>query len=149
MEAFNHAIKGLPLDQVRGAVCWGNYEGPHHRDVPLKDVIDIVLKANAVGFSIEGANPRHQHEYHLFEEVKWPESKVLIPGVIDDQTSFIEHPDVVAERIVRYANLVGRENVIASPDCGFGGGRVHPTIVWAKIEALAEGARLASRRLWS
>jgi 5-methyltetrahydropteroyltriglutamate--homocysteine methyltransferase len=148
VEAVNYAIKGLPQEQIRIHLCWGNYEGPHHRDIALRDVIDIALKCDVAGFSIEGANPRHQHEWQVWEDVKLPEGKVLIPGVIDDKTNFIEHPELVAERIVRYARLVGRENVIATPDCGFSGGRCSPEIAWAKLHAMAEGARLASTELW-
>jgi 5-methyltetrahydropteroyltriglutamate--homocysteine methyltransferase len=153
IEAVNHALVGLPMDRIRFHVCWGNYEGPHDTDVPLKDVIDLLLKIKAQAYSIEAANPRHAHEWRIWEEVKLPEGKILIPGVIDTVTSFIEHPELVAERIVRYAKLVGRENVIAAPDCGFGtfGGwepRVHPELMWAKFRAMVEGARIATRQLW-
>jgi 5-methyltetrahydropteroyltriglutamate--homocysteine methyltransferase len=137
---------------VRYHICWGNYEGPHTHDVPLKDIVDLVLGVRAGAYSVEAANPRHAHEWRVWEEVKLPPGKVLIPGVIDSTTNFVEHPELVAERIERYATLVGPENVIAGTDCGFGtsAGRtqVHPQIVWAKLEALAEGAGLASKRLY-
>jgi len=152
VEALNHALAAVPPDQARVHLCWGNYEGPHHFDVPLSDIIDVVFTARPNGISFEAANPRHAHEWRLFERVKAPAGKVLIPGVIDSTTNFIEHPELVAERIVRYARLVGRENVIAGTDCGFGTwvgqAAVDPDIVWAKLASLAEGARLASRQLW-
>jgi len=148
VEALNYAIRNVSPEQVRIHVCWGNYEGPHHRDIPLRDMIDLVLKCDAVGVSVEAANPRHGHEWKVWRDVKLPDGKVLIPGVIDDKTNFVEHPELVADRLVRYAELVGRENVIAAPDCGFGGGRCSPDIVWAKLRALVEGAQLASERLW-
>ena len=153
VEALNHALAGLPEDRIRFHVCWGNFEGPHDNDVPLKDVVDLVLKVKAQAYSIEGANPRHAHEWQIWEEVKFPQGKILIPGVVDTVTSFVEHPELVSQRIVRYAKIVGRENVIAAPDCGFGtfGGwepRVHPEIMWAKFEALVLGARLATKQLW-
>jgi 5-methyltetrahydropteroyltriglutamate--homocysteine methyltransferase len=138
---------------VRYHICWGNYEGPHTHDVPLRDIVDLVLGVRAGAYSVEAANPRHAHEWRVWEWVKLPPGKLLIPGVIDSTTNFVEHPELVAERIERYATLVGPENVIAGTDCGFGtaAGRtqVHPQIVWAKLEALAEGARLATRRLYS
>jgi 5-methyltetrahydropteroyltriglutamate--homocysteine methyltransferase len=153
VEALNHALADVPEDRIRFHVCWGNFEGPHENDVPLKDVVDLVLKVKAQAYSLEGANPRHGYEWRIWESVKFPEGKILIPGVIDTVTTFVEHPELVAERIVRCAKLVGRENVIAAPDCGFGtfGGwepRVHPEIMWAKLEAMVEGARIASERLW-
>jgi 5-methyltetrahydropteroyltriglutamate--homocysteine methyltransferase len=152
VEALNHALAGIDPDQVRIHVCWGNYEGPHHYDVPLSDIIDIVLGVQANGLSIEAANPRHEHEWALFEQVRLPEGKVLIPGVIDSTTNYIEHPDLVAQRVARLARLVGRENVFAGTDCGFGTwvgmARVDPQVVWAKLGALAEGARRASAQLW-
>jgi 5-methyltetrahydropteroyltriglutamate--homocysteine methyltransferase len=133
-------------------VCWGNTEGPHHHDVPLREIIDIVLKARPMGLSFEGANPRHAHEWKVWREVKLPEGKVIIPGVLDTTTNFIEHPELVAERIARYAEIVGRENVIAGSDCGFGtsawGRKVVTTIAWAKLQAMVEGAHLASQELW-
>jgi 5-methyltetrahydropteroyltriglutamate--homocysteine methyltransferase len=152
VEALNHALANIPPDRLRMHLCWGNYEGPHHYDVPLADVIDIAWAARPSGVSFEAANPRHAHEWKLFERVKPPEGKVIIPGVIDSTTNFIEHPELVAERIARYARLVGRDNVIAGTDCGFGTwvgqAAVDPDIVWAKLAALAEGARLASREFW-
>jgi 5-methyltetrahydropteroyltriglutamate--homocysteine methyltransferase len=153
VEALNHALADVPEDRIRFHVCWGNYEGPHDNDVPLKDVVDLVLKVKAQAYSLEGANPRHAHEWQVWEDVKFPADKILIPGVIDTVTTFVEHPELVAQRIVRYARLVGRENVIAAPDCGFGtfGGwtpRVHPEVMWAKFEAMVEGARLATKQLW-
>ncbi len=152
VEALNHALANVPAEQARLHLCWGNYEGPHHYDVPLADVIDVVFTAKPAGLSFEAANPRHAHEWRLFERVKVPAGKVLIPGVIDSTTNFIEHPELVAERIGRYATLVGRENVIAGTDCGFGTwvgqSAVDPDIVWAKLAAMAEGARLASREFF-
>jgi 5-methyltetrahydropteroyltriglutamate--homocysteine methyltransferase len=153
VEALNYALGGIPSDRVRLHLCWGNYEGPHVRDIPLVRIWDLVLKARADAFSFEGANPRHGHEWKLFQEVKLPEGKILIPGVLDSTTNFVEHPELVAERIVRYAGLVGRENVIAGTDCGFStfarsALTVHPTVTWAKFQALTEGARLASEQLY-
>ena len=152
VEALNHAVASIPAEQLRMHLCWGNYEGPHHLDIPLKDIIDVVFSARPSAISFEACNPRHDHEWKLFEEVKLPEGKLLIPGVLDSTTNFVEHPELVAQRIVRYARLVGRENVIAGTDCGFGTfvGRlqVDPKITWAKLQAMAEGARLASQELW-
>jgi 5-methyltetrahydropteroyltriglutamate--homocysteine methyltransferase len=152
VEALNHALANIPSDRLRLHLCWGNYEGPHHRDVPLKAILPIALKARADAISFEGANPRHGHEWSVFREVKLPEGKLLIPGVLDTTTNFIEHPELVAERIERFACVVGRENVIAGTDCGFGtaAGRrvVQRTIVWAKVQAMTDGARIASERLW-
>ena len=152
-EALNHALQGIPEEQVRFHVCWGNNESPHTGDIPLRDIVDIVLKVKAAAFSIEAANPRHGHEWKLWEDVKLPAGKALMPGVIDSVTLFVEHPELVAQRIVQYARLVGRENVIAGTDCGFGTGasanpRVHPEIVMAKLHSLAEGAALATEELW-
>jgi 5-methyltetrahydropteroyltriglutamate--homocysteine methyltransferase len=151
VEALNHALAGIPAESVRLHLCWGNYEGPHHRDVPLKDIIDVVLKANVAAISFEGSNPRHEHEWRVWEDVKLG-GKALIPGVLDSSCNFIEHPDLVAERIVRLARLVGRENIIAGSDCGFstfaGFVVVDPSITWAKLKTMAEGARRASRELW-
>lgn len=153
VEVLNHALAGIPAEQVRFHVCWGNYPGPHVNDVPLRDIIDLVLSVNAGAYSIEASNPRHAHEWRVWEEVALPPGKVLIPGVIDSTTNFVEHPEVVAERIEQFARVVGRENVIAGTDCGFGtsagSALVHPEIVWAKLAALAEGARLASARLFA
>jgi 5-methyltetrahydropteroyltriglutamate--homocysteine methyltransferase len=152
IEALNHALANVPPEQARVHLCWGNYEGPHHYDVPLADIIDVVFTARPQGISFEAANPRHGHEWKVFERVKLPTGKVIIPGVIDSTTNFIEHPELVAERIGRYARLVGRENVIAGTDCGFGTwvgqAAVDPDIVWAKLASLAAGARLASREFW-
>jgi 5-methyltetrahydropteroyltriglutamate--homocysteine methyltransferase len=152
IEALNHALRNIPADRARVHLCWGNYEGPHHCDVPLADIIDVIFTAKPAGLSFEAANPRHAHEWKLFETVKLPQGKVLIPGVIESKTNFIEHPELIAQRIGRYAALVGRENVIASSDCGYGTwvgqAAVDPQVVWAKLASLAEGARLASREFW-
>jgi 5-methyltetrahydropteroyltriglutamate--homocysteine methyltransferase len=152
VEALNHALANIPAEQLRMHLCWGNYEGPHHCDVPLADVIDIVFLAKPHAISLEAANPRHAHEWELFERVKLPEGKVLIPGVIESKSNFIEHPELIAQRIGRYANLVGRENVIAGSDCGYGTwvgqAAVDPDVVWAKFAAMAEGARIATKRFW-
>jgi 5-methyltetrahydropteroyltriglutamate--homocysteine methyltransferase len=152
VEALNHALAGIPAEQLRMHLCWGNYEGPHHCDVALADVIDIVFLAKPHAISLEAANPRHAHEWQVFETVKLPEGKVLIPGVIESKSNFIEHPELIAQRIARYANLVGRENVIAGSDCGYGTwvgqAAVDPDVVWAKFAAMAEGARLATRKFW-
>jgi 5-methyltetrahydropteroyltriglutamate--homocysteine methyltransferase len=152
VEVLNHAVANIPTDRMRLHLCWGNYEGPHHCDVPFADIIDIVLEAKPSGLSFEAANPRHAHEWTLFDKVKLPEGKVLIPGVIESKTNFIEHPELVAQRIGRYARLVGRENVIAGSDCGYGTwvgqAAVDPAVVWKKLESLSEGARLATREFW-
>jgi 5-methyltetrahydropteroyltriglutamate--homocysteine methyltransferase len=153
IEALNHALADIPEDRVRFHVCWGNNESPHTGDVALRDIVDLVFLVKAQCYSIEAANPRHGHEWKVWEDIRLPEGKILMPGVIDSLTNFVEHPEYVAERIVRYANLVGRENVIAGVDCGFGTGasanpRVHPEIVAGKFRVLAEGARLASAQLW-
>jgi 5-methyltetrahydropteroyltriglutamate--homocysteine methyltransferase len=152
IEALNHALANVPADQARVHLCWGNYEGPHHYDVPLADILDVVFTARPNGISFEASNPRHAHEWRVFERIKPPAGKVLIPGVIDSTTNFIEHPELVSERIGRYVTLLGRDNVIAGTDCGFGTwvgqSAVDPDIVWAKLAALAEGARLASREFF-
>jgi 5-methyltetrahydropteroyltriglutamate--homocysteine methyltransferase len=152
IEALNHALRNIPAEQLRMHLCWGNYEGPHHCDVPLADIIDLVVSARPSAISFEAANPRHAHEWTLFERVKLPAGKVLIPGVIESKSNFIEHPELVAQRLGRYAELVGRENVIAGSDCGYGTwvgqAAVDPDVVWAKLAAMAEGARIASRRFW-
>jgi 5-methyltetrahydropteroyltriglutamate--homocysteine methyltransferase len=152
VELLNHALEGIPEDRVRYHVCWGSWPGPHTTDVPLKDIVDLILQVRVGAYVIEGANPRHEHEWKVWREAKLPPGRVLVPGVISHATNIVEHPELVAERIVRLANLVGRENVIAGTDCGFAQGpfyrRVHPSIMWAKLEALAEGARLASKELW-
>jgi 5-methyltetrahydropteroyltriglutamate--homocysteine methyltransferase len=152
VEALNHALADVPAEAARLHLCWGNYEGPHHRDVPFKEIVDIVLKAKPAGISFEASNPRHEHEWKLWQDVKLPAGKVLIPGVLDSSTNFIEHPDLVAERVIRFAKVAGRENVIAGSDCGFstfaGFTAVDPAITWAKLKSMAEGARIASRELW-
>jgi 5-methyltetrahydropteroyltriglutamate--homocysteine methyltransferase len=152
LDVTNEAIAGLPADRIRYHVCWGSWPGPHTSDVPLKDIVDLILTLKVGALVIEGANPRHEHEWRVWESAKLPEGTVLIPGVISHATNVVEHPDLVAERIVRLARLVGRENVIAGTDCGFAQGpfhrRVHPSIMWAKLSALVEGARLASAELW-
>jgi 5-methyltetrahydropteroyltriglutamate--homocysteine methyltransferase len=152
IEALNHALANIPPEKLRLHLCWGNYEGPHHCDVPLADIIDVVFLARPNGLSFEAANPRHAHEWELFERVKLPDGKVLIPGVIESKSNFIEHPQLIAQRIGRYAKLVGRENVIAGSDCGYGTwvgqAAVDADVVWAKFAALAEGARLATRQFW-
>ena len=152
VEALNHAVANIPAEQLRMHVCWGNYEGPHHCDVPLADIVDIVFLAKPHAISFEAANPRHAHEWKLFETVKLPAGKVLIPGVLESKTNFIEHPELIAQRISNYARLVGRENVIAGSDCGYGTwvgqAAVDPDVVWAKMAAMAEGARIASREFW-
>jgi len=152
VEALNHALAHIAPERLRMHLCWGNYEGPHHCDVPLADIIDIVFAARPSAISFEAANPRHGHEWTLFERVKLPAGKVLIPGVIESKSNFIEHPELIAQRIGRYAHLVGRENVIAGSDCGYGTwvgqAAVDPDVVWAKLAALAEGARIASQQFW-
>ena len=153
VEVLNHALRGIPADRVRYHVCWGSWPGPHVTDVPLKDIVDLILKVNAGAYVIEGANPRHEHEWHVWENAGLPQDKILIPGVISHVTNVVEHPELVAERITRLAGLLGRERIIAGTDCGFAQGpfyrRVHPSVMWAKFEALAEGARIASKALWS
>jgi 5-methyltetrahydropteroyltriglutamate--homocysteine methyltransferase len=152
VESLNHALEGIPEDRVRYHVCWGSWPGPHVSDVALKDIVDLILKVRAGAYVIESANPRHEHEWQVWKNVKLPEGKMLIPGVISHATNVVEHPELIAERITRFAGLLGRENVIAGTDCGFAQGtfyrRVHPTVMWAKFEALVEGARLASKQLW-
>ena len=152
MEVLNDAIQGLPPERIRYHVCWGSWPGPHVSDVPLKDIVDLILSVKVGAYVIEGANPRHEHEWVVWKDVKMPEGRLLIPGVISHATNVVEHPELVAERIVRLARLLGRENVIAGTDCGFAQGpfhrRVHPSVMWAKLEALVEGARLASKELW-
>ncbi|HEY6862386.1 MAG TPA: cobalamin-independent methionine synthase II family protein [Burkholderiales bacterium] len=152
IEALNHALANIPPERLRMHLCWGNYEGPHHCDVPLADIIDVVFAARPAAISFEAANPRHAHEWTLFERVKLPEGKVLIPGVLESKTNFIEHPELVAQRIGRYARLVGPENVIAGTDCGYGTwvgqAAVDPQVVWAKLAAMAEGARIASKQFF-
>jgi len=153
VEAINHALAGIPSDRVRYHLCWGSWHGPHVTDVPLKDIVDIVLQVRADAYSVEAANPRHEHEWQVWEDVKLPDGKILIPGVVAHTTNLVEHPELIAWRITTYARLVGRENVIAGTDCGFSQGaftpRVHHSIMWAKLQALAEGAALATKQLWS
>jgi 5-methyltetrahydropteroyltriglutamate--homocysteine methyltransferase len=152
IEALNHAVANIPASRLRMHLCWGNYEGPHHCDVPLKDIIDVVFLAKPNAISFEAANPRHAHEWTVFESVKLPETKVLIPGVVDSKSNVVEHPELIAQRIARYANLVGRERVIAGSDCGFGTwvgqAAVDPQVVWLKLAAMTEGARLATKEFW-
>jgi 5-methyltetrahydropteroyltriglutamate--homocysteine methyltransferase len=145
VEAMNHAIRGLPPDRVRFHLCWGSWHGPHVTDLPLRDIVEVMLQIKAGAYSFEAANARHEHEYRVWEEVKLPDDKLILPGVVSHATNVVEHPELIAERISRFTRLVGRERVIAATDCGLGG-RIHPDIAWAKLEALAEGARLASRR---
>jgi 5-methyltetrahydropteroyltriglutamate--homocysteine methyltransferase len=152
IEALNRATANIPPEQLRMHMCWGNYPGPHHCDVPFRDIIDLVWRARPHAIQFEAANPRHAHEYAMFEDVKLPEGKVLIPGVIECQSNYIEHPELIAQRIARYAHLVGRDNVMAGADCGFsihvGSGSVDRNVVWAKMAALAEGAKIASAQFW-
>ena len=153
VEAINYSIRDIPPEKVRFHTCYSIDVGPRIHEMELKDIVDIILKINAGAYSFEAANPRHEHEYHVFEHVKLPEGKILIPGVISHTTNLVEHPELIAERIQRYAHLVGRENVIAGADCGFAASAVrfndtHPSVAWLKFAALAEGARLATRRLW-
>jgi 5-methyltetrahydropteroyltriglutamate--homocysteine methyltransferase len=146
--ALNHALRGIPREKIRLHVCWGSFHGPHYDDIPLRDIIDLILKVNAGAYSIEASNPCHEHEWRVFEDVKLPDGAVLIPGVVGHCSDFIEHPDLVADRLVRYANLVGRENVQAGTDCGLGSRVGHESICWAKFAAMAEGARRATKQLW-
>ena len=153
VEVLNHGIGGIPPEKVRFHTCYGINEGPRVHDAPLKDVVEVMLKVNAGAYSFEAANARHEHEYHVWENVKLPEGKVLIPGVVTHSSNIVEHPELIAERLIRYAKLVGRENVIAGTDCGFSSQatyntEIHPTVVWAKFQAMAEGARLATEQLW-
>jgi 5-methyltetrahydropteroyltriglutamate--homocysteine methyltransferase len=147
IESLNHAIRGLPEDRIRFHLCWGSWHGPHTTDIPLSDIVDLVLSVNAGAYSVEAGNVRHEHEWRVWQDVKLPDGKLLIPGVVSHATNIVEHPQVVADRILRYAKIVGRENVIAGTDCGLGG-RIHPQIAWAKLKVLAEGAALASKELW-
>ena len=152
IEALNHALRGLPQERIRYHICWGSFNTPHTTDVPIEDIVDLILRVNAGAYCIEMGNPRHEHEWRVWERVKLPAGKVLIPGVISHSTNVVEHPELVAERLVRLAELVGRENIMGGTDCGFAQSphtkRVHPTIMWAKLESLVEGARLASKELW-
>jgi 5-methyltetrahydropteroyltriglutamate--homocysteine methyltransferase len=147
IDAVNHALKGIPEDRVRYHLCWGSWHGPHTHDLPLEHIVDLVLQVNARSYSFEAGNVRHEHEWRVWKEAKIPPGKILMPGVVSHATNLVEHPDLVADRILRYAEIVGRENVIAGTDCGLGN-RVHHELVWAKLDALAEGARRASKALW-
>ena len=148
IEALNHGLKDLPLDRVRFHMCWGSYHGPHKYDIPLKDIADLILKVRAGAYSIEASNPCHDHEWRVWKEVKFPEDKIFIPGVVGHYSDFIEHPRAIADRLVRYAEIMGRENVIAGTDCGIGSRVGHPQVGWAKFQAMAEGARIATKELW-
>jgi 5-methyltetrahydropteroyltriglutamate--homocysteine methyltransferase len=145
--ALNHAIKGLPRDRIRFHLCWGSWHGPHMTDIPMRDIVEVMLAIDAGAYSFEAGNVRHEHEWKVWQDVKLPDDRLMLPGVVSHATNVVEHPELVAERILRFANLVGRERVIASTDCGLGG-RIHPDIAWAKLESLAQGAALASRQLW-
>jgi 5-methyltetrahydropteroyltriglutamate--homocysteine methyltransferase len=147
IEALNHALRGLPQDRIRFHLCWGSWHGPHVTDIAMRDIVDVMLAVNCQAYSFEAANVRHEHEWRVWEHVKLPAGKIVIPGVVSHATNVVEHPELVADRIVRFAKLVGRENVIAGTDCGLGG-RVHPQIAWAKLETLAQGAALATKQLW-
>jgi 5-methyltetrahydropteroyltriglutamate--homocysteine methyltransferase len=147
VEALNHAIRGLPKDRIRFHLCWGSWHGPHVTDIPMRDIVEVMLKVDCQAYSFEAGNVRHEHEWKIWREVKLPDDKLILPGVVSHATNVVEHPELVAERILRFAELVGPERVIAATDCGLGG-RVHPQIAWAKLEALARGAALASRQLW-
>ena len=147
IEALNHALRGLPPDRIRFHLCWGSWHGPHVTDIAMRDIVEVMLRVNAQAYSFEAGNVRHEHEWKVWQDVKLPDGKIILPGVVSHATNVVEHPEVVADRILRFANLVGRERVIASTDCGLGG-RVHPQIAWAKLEALAQGAALASKQLW-
>jgi 5-methyltetrahydropteroyltriglutamate--homocysteine methyltransferase len=153
VEALNHALADIPAERVRYHLCWGSWHGPHTTDVPLRDIVDLVLTVRAEAYSIEAANPRHEHEWQVWEAIRLPAGKLLIPGVVAHTTNTVEHPELIAWRLTNFARLVGRENVIAGTDCGFSQGafnpRLHPSIVWTKLRALAEGAALATKRLWS
>ena len=148
IDALNHGLRDLPIDRVRFHMCWGSYHGPHKYDIPLKDIVDIILKVRAGAYSIEASNPCHEHEWRVWEDVELPDGKILIPGVVGHYSDFIEHPQAIADRLVRYAKIMGRENVIAGTDCGIGSRVGHPQVGWAKFQAMAEGARLATKQLW-
>jgi 5-methyltetrahydropteroyltriglutamate--homocysteine methyltransferase len=147
IEALNHGLRGLPEDRIRYHICWGSWHGPHTNDIPLEDIVDLMLMVNAGCYSLEAANVRHEHEWRIWEDVKLPDGKSLMPGVVGHATNVVEHPRLVADRLIKYANIVGKENLIAGTDCGLGG-RVHPSIAWAKLKVLREGADLASKELW-
>jgi 5-methyltetrahydropteroyltriglutamate--homocysteine methyltransferase len=152
VDALNHALRGIPEDRSRYHICWGSWNGPHAFDVPLKDIVDLLLQVRVGHYSVEQANPRHEHEWTVWQTVKLPPGKTLIPGVISHATNIVEHPELVAQRLVRLAQVVGRDNVMAGTDCGFAQSpfaqRVHPSIMWAKLKSLAEGARIATQELW-
>ncbi len=148
-DALNHALRDIPREKIRLHVCWGSFHGPHSDDIPLKDIADIIFRVRASEYSIEASNPAHEHEWAVFENAKVPEDAALIPGVVGHCTDFIENPELVAQRLTRYANLVGRENVMAGTDCGMGPRVNDPKICWAKFEAMVEGARLATKQLWA
>jgi 5-methyltetrahydropteroyltriglutamate--homocysteine methyltransferase len=148
VEILNHALQGIPTERVRFHICWGSWHGPHTTDFPLRDIVDIMLRVNAQAYLVEAGNVRHEHEYKVWRDMKLPAGKILIPGVVSHSTDLVEHPELVADRIIAFADLVGQENVIAGTDCGLGG-RVHPQIAWAKLRALREGAAIASKKLWS
>jgi 5-methyltetrahydropteroyltriglutamate--homocysteine methyltransferase len=148
VEALNHALRGLPADRIRFHLCWGSWHGPHVTDIPMRDIVEVMLAVNCQAYSFEAGNVRHEHEWRVWEHVKLPAGKILIPGVVSHATNVVEHPELVADRIGRFARLVGREHVIAGTDCGLGG-RIHPQIAWAKLETLAQGAKIATRQLWS
>jgi 5-methyltetrahydropteroyltriglutamate--homocysteine methyltransferase len=147
VEALNHALRGMPQERIRFHLCWGSWHGPHTTDIPMRDIVEVMLAVNAQAYSFEAGNVRHEHEWRVWEDVKLPDGKLILPGVVSHSTNVVEHPELVADRILRFANLVGRERVIASTDCGLGG-RVHPDIAWAKLDVLVEGAALASHELW-
>jgi len=148
IDALNHALKGIPAERIRYHCCWGSWKGPHTEDIPLSEIVDLMLSLNIQGYSIEAANVRHEHEWKVWRDTKLPAGKILIPGVVSHKSSTVEHPELVADRLVNFASLVGRENVQAGTDCGMGLGRVHHEVGWAKLKALVEGAQLASKRLW-
>jgi len=148
IEALNHALRGLPKDRVRFHLCWGSWHGPHTTDIAMRDIVDVMLKVEAGAYSFEAGNVRHEHEWAVWKDTKLPDDRLILPGVVSHATNVVEHPELVAERIGRFTNLVGRERVIASTDCGLGG-RVHRDIAWAKLETLAQGAAIASKKLWS
>ena len=148
IDALNYALRDLPVERIRFHMCWGSYHGPHKYDIPMKDIVDIILKVRAAAYSIEASNPCHEHEWRVWQETKFPEGKIFIPGVVGHYSDFIEHPQAIADRLVRFARIMGKENIIAGTDCGLGTRVGHPKIAWAKFQAMAEGARLASRELW-
>jgi 5-methyltetrahydropteroyltriglutamate--homocysteine methyltransferase len=152
IEALNYALKGLPKDRTRYHICWGSWNGPHMFDVPFKDIVDLIMRVDVGAYSFEAANPRHEHEWRLWQDVKLPADKVLMPGLITHSTNVVEHPELVAERLIRFADCVGRDNVMAGSDCGFSqsplGARVHRSIMWAKLRSLAAGADIAAKKAW-